>query len=196
MTDVDQPTAPTGRGRTPLGRVSPQLAATVLTTVLALVFVVVLGLRIVHPESLSSARAAATSSQHRDDDVLAAARKAALAFLDIDYRDLQPRMDKVISLSTGNFKKEYQNSAVDFAAATRQGQAVSHGQVIRIGISDADADSAIVYIAADQTVSNLTIEEAKKKDPKFKNDQRIWRFQFNMTRVGDRWLVADLKVLL
>jgi hypothetical protein len=195
MTEEDQPTTASGRGRSVLGRVSPQFAVTVLTTVLAIVFVTVLGLRIVHPESLSGGRAAATASQHRDDDILAAARKMALAFLDIDYRDLQPRMDKVISLSTGNFKKEYQNSAVDFTAATRQGQAISHGQVIRVGISDADDDSAIVYVAADQTVSNLTIEEAKKKDPKFKNDKRIWRFQFNMTRVGGHWLVSELQVL-
>jgi len=162
---------------------------------LVLAFVVVLGLRIVHPESLNSGRAAATSAGQRDDDIVAAARKATVAFLDVDYRDLKPRMDRVIALSTGTFKKEYKDSAVNFTTAARQGHAVSHGEVVRIGIADVDDDSAVVFVAANQTVSNLAIEKARQTNPNV-DDKRYYRFQFNMTRVGGRWLLAGLQVVV
>jgi len=195
MTEGDHTTAGRSRGLIGLARFNSQVALAVLTGLLVLAFVVVLGLRIVHPESLSPGRAAASADQARDEHILAAARRAGLAFLDVDYRDLKPRMDKVISLSTGTFKKEYQSSAVEFAAAAKQGHAVSHGDIVRIGIEKADDDAAIVYVAADQTVSNLAIDAARKKDPKV-DGKRLYRFQLNMTRVGDRWFLSGLKAVL
>ena len=194
MTDADKPATGSSRGRGLAAAISLQLVLSVLTGALVVAFLAVATLRVVHPDTLSSARAAATDAQERDEEVLAAARRVALAFLDVDYRDLEPRMDKVLALATGTFKKEYQASAVDFAAAAREGHAISQGEIPRIGIAEIDDDSAIVYVAADQTVSNLATEEAKKKGLKY-DDQRIYRFEFNMTRVGDRWLLSGLKAV-
>lgn len=195
MTDREVQAADQRRGRPGLGRVTLQGAVTVLSVVLAVALVVVLGLRIAHPEALSPARAAATSAQDRDEEVTSAARRIALAFLDIDYRDMDQRTRKVLALATGQFKREYQSTVVQIEAVARQGQAVSSGQIRYIGITDIDADAAVVYVAADQTVSNLAIEQARKKGKKV-SGKRPYRFQFNMSRVGGRWLVSELQVVV
>lgn len=192
MTEPEQAATRSGRGRDALGAVSLQLVVTVLTGVLALGFVVVAGLRIVHPESLSQGRAEATRTAERQDDITSAARRATLAFLDVDYRDMDPRVQKVLALSTGTFKKQYQQTSVNLTAAAREGQAVSSGSIRYVGISDADADSAVVFVAADSTVTNLAMQKAKEKGQKV-DDKRYYRFQLNLTKVGSRWLLNDLQ---
>lgn len=192
MTDAETTATALSRGRAALGAVTLQLAVTVLTGLLAIAFVAVAGIRIVHPETLNSARAETTRSQNRDEKITAAARKATLAFLDVDYRDMDPRVKKVLALSTGTFKKQYGQTSVNLTAAAREGQAISSGLIRNIGISVANASSAKVYVAADSTVSNLAMEEAKKKGEKV-DDKRYYRFQLILARVGDRWLLNDLQ---
>ncbi|RNL79548.1 hypothetical protein [Nocardioides marmorisolisilvae] len=192
MTDTDQSAAAPNRGRTALGAVSTRLVVAVLTGVLAIAFLTVAGLRIVHPESLNHGRAEATRAADREDAVTAAARKATLAFLDVDYRDMDPRVKKVLDLSTGTFKKQYSDTSVNLTAAARQGQAVSSGSIKYIGITDQDADAAVVFVAADSTVTNLAMQKAKAKHQKV-DDKRYYRFQLNFTKVGGRWLLNDLQ---
>lgn len=192
MTGTDQSATGTGRGRSALGGVTLQLALTILTGVLAVAFVAVAGIRIIHPETLSSARADATEAQDRDERITTAARKVTLAFLDVDYRDMDPRVKKVLALATGNFKKQYQQTSVNLTAAAREGQAVSSGSIRNVGISTVKENSAKVYVAADSTVSNLAMEEARKKGETV-DDKRYYRFQLTLVRVGDRWLLDDLQ---
>jgi Mce-associated membrane protein len=192
MTGRDQTAAGGSRGRDALGAVNLRLLVAVLTGVLALGFVTVAGLRIVHPESLNHDRAEVARAADREDEVTAAARKVTLAFLDVDYRDMDPRVQKVLDLSTGTFKKQYRDTSVNLTAAARQGRAVSSGSIKYIGISDQDADSAVVFVAADSTVTNLAMQQAKAKGQKV-DDKRYYRFQLNLTRVGGRWLLNDLQ---
>ena len=192
MTEEIQPAAEKPRGDVSARAGTVQMVLLVLVCVLASAFVVVAGIRIVHPETLSSARAETTDAQSRDEKITTAARKATLAFLDVDYRDMDPRVKKVLALATGSFKKQYDSTSVNLIAAARQGKAVSSGSVLYIGISDADADSAVVFVAADSTVSNTAMEEARAKGEKV-DDQRYYRFQLNLSRVGSKWLLNDLQ---
>jgi hypothetical protein len=48
-----------------------------------------------------------------------------------------------------------------------------------------DRDSATVFISAGSKVKN--------KGTKGKVEDRTWRIMFNMTKVGDRWLVSQLE---
>lgn len=192
MTGSDQSATGARRGRIALGAVSLQLALTVLTAVLAVAFVAVAGIRIIHPETLSSSRAATTDAQDRDEQVTTAARKVTLAFLDVDYRDMDPRVKKVLALATGDFKKQYQQTSVNLTAAAREGLAVSSGSIRYIGISSVTGSSAKVYVAADSKVSNLAMEEAREKGETV-DDKRYYRFQLVLVRVGDRWLLNDLQ---
>ena len=192
MTEADQAATGSNRGRTGLGAVSLELVVGVLVGVLSLTFVAVAILRIAHPETLSSGRAEATRTANREDDITAAARKAALAFLDVDYRDMDPRVKKVLALSTGTFKKQYTDTSVNLIAAAREGRAVSSGSIRYVGISEADGDAAKVYVAADSTVSNLAMQKAREKGETV-DDKRYYRFELSLTKVDGRWLLNDLQ---
>lgn len=171
------------RARTVLG---------VLAALLALACLFVVGAKAFAPGALPSSWTAAQDAEDREADVTTAARNVTNAFLDVDYRDMDPRVDKVLALSTGTFKKQYEQTRVNLTAAAREGQAVSTGKVRSVGVSDIDADSAVVFVAADSTVTNKAVAEAKAKGQKV-DDQRYYRFQLNLTKVGDKWLLNDLQ---
>lgn len=171
---------------------TPRLALTVLAAVLALACVGLIGAKAFAPGILPSSWTAAQDTSDREADVTTAARKVTNAFLDVDYKDMDPRIEKVLALSTGTFKKQYEQTRVNLTAAARQGQAVSTGKVRNIGIADLDKDSAVVFVAADSTVANKAVQEAKAKGQKV-DDQRYYRFQLNLTKVGDHWLLNDLQ---
>lgn len=163
-----------------------------LAALLALACLFVVGAKTFAPGALPSSWSAAEDAEDREADVTAAARTVTNAFLDVDYRDMDPRVAKVLSLSTGTFKKQYEQTKVNLTAAARQGQAVSTGKVRSVGVSDIDADSAVVFVAADSTVTNKAVAAAKAKGQKV-DDQRYYRFQLNLTKVGDKWLLNDLQ---
>ncbi len=189
------PTAATGstsRRRDESGMSTARLALTVLASVLALACVGIVAAKAFAPGVLPSSWTAAQDAEDRQADVTTAARKVTNAFLDVDYRDMDPRTAKVLALSTGTFKKQYQKSQVELTAAARQNQAVSTGKVRNVGIGDIDEDSAVVFVAADSTVTNKAVTAAKAKGQKV-DDQRYYRFQLNLTKVGDQWLLNNLE---
>jgi hypothetical protein len=56
---------------------------------------------------------AAEKADDRDVAVTAAATNVTKAFLDVDYSDMDPRIAKVLALSTGTFKNQYETAKVD-----------------------------------------------------------------------------------
>lgn len=155
-----------------------------LVAVLAAAFVVPLGLRVLDS---GPSHAAPTS-----DGPQAVAEKVTLAFLDVDYRDMEPRLAKVLDLATGTFHEEYQANAVNLTAAAQEGLAVSSGRVLHVGLSAATATTATVLVAADSTVANKLIAAERVKGNEV-DDQRYYRFQIDLTLVSGRWLVNQLQ---
>lgn len=151
------------------------LAALVVGTV----YFVVRGPR----EEPGTAAAATMSRQY--GDITAAARRETEAFLTVDYRDMDPAIERVLTGATGPFKKEYARSLAHLRTAARQNRATSKGIVRAVGIRELHPDSAVVYVAADSTVSNQST--GHRAQP------RYYRFQLTMTRVGGRWLTAGLR---
>lgn len=174
------------------GATRPQIGLALLATLLAALFLVVLGFRVFAPGTLPPARHDASVTSDRADAVTTAARKATIAFLDVDYRDMDPRVKKVLALSTGTFRKQYNDTAVNLTAAARQGQAVSSGVIRYIGISALGPDSATVFVAADSTVTNLAMQQAQQAGQKV-DDKRYYRFQLNLAQVDGHWLLSDLQ---
>ena len=134
----------------------------------------------------------AEQANNRDLAVRVAATNVTKAFLDVDYRDMDPRIDKVLGLSTGTFKNQYQTAKVDLKAQAQQAKAVATGAVRYVGIGDIDDDTAVVYVAADTKVSNVSIEQDKSAG-KDVQDHRYYRFQLSLSKVGSRWLLNDLQ---
>ena len=136
----------------------------------------------------------AEKANNRDVAVTVAATQATKAFLDVDYHDMDTRIAKVLNLSTGTFKNQYQTAKVDLKTQAEQAKAVATGSVRYVGIGDIGQDRAVVYVAADTRVSNVSIEQAKAAG-KSPDDRRFYRFQLNLTKVGNRWLLNDLQFI-
>ena len=128
-------------------------------------------------------RAETLSRQYKD--VTKAAREETQAFLTVDYKDMDPLIEKVLDGSTGKFKQDYSAQKVNLKALAQEGQAVSTGKVLAVGIADIDDSNAVVFVAADSQVTN--------KSSKGKAQPRYLRLKLTMTRVDDAWLTSDLR---
>ena len=130
-------------------------------------------------------RAEALSRQY--DEVTKAARAETLAFLTVDYRNMDDLTDKVLAGATGPFKEQYERAQTTLRTTAQQARSVATGKVREVGIGDIDADTAIVFVAADGSVTN--------KSTKGKAEPRTYRFKLTMVRKGDKWLTSDLQIL-
>jgi len=137
---------------------------------------------------------AAEKANARDLAVRVAATNVTKAFLDVDYRDMDPRIAKVLDLSTGTFKNQYDTAKVNLKTQSEAAKAVASGAVRYVGIGDIDDDTAVVYVAADTTVSNNAIEQDKAAGKQVQ-DRRYYRFQLSLSKVGARWLLNDLQFI-
>jgi hypothetical protein len=137
-------------------------------------------------------KSAAEKSDDRAVAVQSAASQVMKAFLDVDYRDMEPRVNKVLGMSTGAFKNQYTTAAADLKSQVQAAKTVATGAVLRVGIGDLNAHTAVVYVAADSKVSNTSIEQEKAQGQDA-NGRRYYRFQLTLTKVGDRWLLSDLQ---
>jgi Mce-associated membrane protein len=130
-------------------------------------------------------RAEALSREY--EDVTAAARKETLAFLTVDYKNMDPLIAKVLAGATGTFKSQYDGAKANLKSTAQQGQSVATGDVKEIGIGDIDSDTAVVFVAADGSVTN--------KSTKRKARPRSYRFKLTMVHKDGKWLTNNLEIL-
>jgi Mce-associated membrane protein len=119
------------------------------------------------------------------EQVTKAARAETLAFLTVDYKDMDPLIAKVLAGATGSFKQQYQRAKVTLKAQAQDSRAVSRGTVLSVGIADLDSNTAIVFLAADSQVTN--------KSSKGKAQPRHYRFKLTMVREKGTWLTSNLQ---
>lgn len=120
---------------------------------------------------------------HRE--VAEAARELTLAFLEVDHRDMEPLTEKVLERATGEFEKQYAANVEQLVEAAERNESVSIGKVVALGVGDMDADSALVYVAADSEVSNTTTDGTKQP--------RYYRLQLDMVREDGEWLASNVQ---
>lgn len=128
-------------------------------------------------------RAETLSRQYRA--VTRAARAETLAFLTVDYKNMDPLIAKVLAGAAGDFKQQYDRTKVTLKASAQQSQARSTGKVLSVGISDIDDTDAVVFVAADSQVSN--------KSTRGKSQPRYYRLKLTMVRKDGRWLTSNLQ---
>ena len=127
-------------------------------------------------------REATLSKEYRA--VTKAAEDETIAFLTVDYTDMDPLIEKVLAGATGPFKAQYDGAKANLKASAKTAEAVSTGKILSTGVGDIDGDTAVVFIAADSQVKN--------KSTKGKAEPRYYRLKLTMTRKGDKWLASDL----
>ncbi|UAL31655.1 nuclear transport factor 2 family protein [Nocardioides rotundus] len=127
---------------------------------------------------------ATNDETRRHRDVAATARAATLAFLDVDHRDMQPRIEAVLATATGPFAEEYAAQRDDLVRSARQSRSVSRGSVVAVGVSEANASSAVVLVAANATVDNRRTDGEQV---------RQLRLRLEMQRTDEGWRTAGLE---
>ncbi len=130
-----------------------------------------------------SSRAETLSREY--EQVTKAARAETLAFMRVDYQNMDPLIEKVLAGATGTFKEQYDKAKVTIKAQAQDQHAVSTGKVLAVGIGDIDRDNAVVFVAADSSVKN--------KGTKGKAEPRNYRFKLQMVRKGGNWLASNLQ---
>ena len=154
---------------------------------LALVLVATAALLFTKGAAATPGDSKAETLSRQYEQVTSAARKQTLAFLTVDYKNMDPLIDKVLDGATGPFKAQYEGARVPLKTTAQQGQAMASGEVKEVGIGDIDGDTAVVFVAADGSVKN--------KETKGKPQPRHYRFKLTMVRKGDKWLTNDLQIL-
>jgi len=134
----------------------------------------------------------ATPAGQREADLsrqYAAATKAAedetVAFLTVDYTNMDPLIEKVLAGATGSFKTQYAGARNNLKSSAQTAKAVSSGKVLATGVGDIDDDNAVVFVAADSQVKN--------KSTKGKSEPRYYRLKLTMKRDAGQWRTSNLE---
>jgi Mce-associated membrane protein len=160
----------------------------VINAVLAVILVGLCAWLVVFAIQGSSAAPGSTPAEERAQefsDIRRAAREETLAFLTIDHTKMDQLTEQVLDGATGSFKKQYQASLKSLKESATSQESYSKGSVSEVGLSEVDADSASVFVAAGSEVQN--------KGTKGKTENRSWRIKLTMAKEGDRWLVSQLE---
>jgi hypothetical protein len=141
------------------------------------------------PGSTKGERAA-----QRYDAVSAAVRAEVKAFLEVDYRRMDPLMDAVLDGATGDFREQYAATRSSLKSAARQAQATSRGTIREVGISEVRGDRATVFVAADAVVTNKSTAktEATKACQHAGAVCRFYRLKLGLTLTADGWKTSSL----
>ena len=117
--------------------------------------------------------------------VAGAARTEALAFLNVDHRDMDPLIDAVLDGATGDFAQQYASQRETLTREAVRTEATSTPEVVALGVGDQDDDSATVLVAANSTVTNASTGD--------EGQVRYYRLRLQLVREGGRWLTSDLR---
>lgn len=169
-------------------RINAALAALLALVLIALVIVLIGGSRVLP----WTTRAERTTDGYADVQV--GATRAVLAFLDVDYRQMDAKIKRVESVSTGTFSQQYAHTSVELKAAAQQAHAVSHGDIRHVGVASVDGRTAKALVAADVVVTNTSTKanKASKTCPHQGARCDRYRFQVTLTRVGGTWKMSNL----
>ena len=155
---------------------------------LAVILVALLGWLVLFAVRGAVAAPGSTAAETRaqeHSEIRRAARAEALAFLTIDHTKMDQLTGQVLDGATGDFKKQYQASLKALKDSATSQESISTGRVDEVGLSEVDADSATVFVAAGSKVKN--------KGTKGEVEDRSWRIKLTMAKEGSRWLVSQLE---
>ena len=136
----------------------------------------------------SSAAPGKTPAEERAQeysDIRGAARAETLAFLTIDHTKMDEMTARVLDGATGDFEKQYRASLKSLKESAASQESFAKGRVDEVGLSEVDADSASVFVAAGSQVRN--------KGTKGEVEDRSWRIKLSMVKEDSRWLVSQLE---
>jgi Mce-associated membrane protein len=129
-------------------------------------------------------------SAERDEDrraaALQSARQTAINMQTLDHKNLQKDIDRVTGGMTGTAKDQWATLAKTLADTVSKTKTASSVQTARAGLVSMDRDSAEVIVWVSAISTNEKVPQGMPM---------TGRWDFELTRDGDRWLVSKLGVV-
>ena len=156
----------------PPRRVGPALrwAAATLTVLLIGALVTVSVLMVIQHRDVEA-------EQRQASEYAAAARQGVVTLMSLDFTSVDEDVQRIIENSTGDFKKEFEAQAKDFATVAKESKVVTEASATAAAVESMTDLDAVVLVTATSTVTNAA---GAKQEP------RNWRLTVNVSRDGDQ----------
>lgn len=118
------------------------------------------------------------------EHVLAAGREGALALTNIDHRQVDADVQRVLDTSTGGLREDFASRAESFKDAARRTQSKSVGTVTEAAVESVDGDQGRVLVA-------LTVMTSNRGEPE--RQPKLWRTRVTVSSDGGRFKVAAVE---
>ncbi|MGX1811166.1 hypothetical protein ACWIGI_36060 [Nocardia sp. NPDC055321] len=112
------------------------------------------------------------------------ARQAILNLTTIRADSAQADIDRILAGASGEFKSEFDGRLDPFREVVQQAQVVSTGEIIEAALEHDGDSSAVVLVAAKQTVTNAGQPEAQ---------QRYYRFRVTVDRTDSGLTISKVE---
>ena len=167
----------------------------VLAALLALALVVVVFVAVLGPKVFPGTSKAENQKQQQYVAVTGAARTALDAFLSVDYKRMDPLQDRLLKLSTGRFKRQYNAARVNIKAAAQSARVVAAPTVREVGINQIKDGKATAVVAADLVRKNSATKKKKatKACPHAGATCLYFRFTVELTETSGGWKLSDVE---
>ncbi len=126
----------------------------------------------------------ANAQRAHDGAFIEAARAGVVALLSIDHNRARADVQRVLDLSTGDFRADFESRADDFVETAEKSKAVTKGSVSAAALESVQPDKAVVLVAAASQVTNAN---GARDDP------RPWRMSVTVTRDGGQLKMSDVE---
>lgn len=118
---------------------------------------------------------------------LAASRDAARLLFSYDYRSLAKDFSMGLSLTTGPFRQQYQDTTTKVVTdVAKKYHAVVQATVVQAGVVRADPSTVVTLVFVNQVTTSTRVT-GQKVD--------LSRVRMTLDHVGGRWLVAKVEAL-
>lgn len=124
------------------------------------------------------------AQRSQDLQFVEAARAGVTALLSIDHTRAEADVQRVLDLSTGAFREDFQRSADDFIKTAVDSKAVTTGTVNAAALDTLEGDSGVVMVAATSEVTNTNGAD---------QDPRPFRISVTVTRDGGTPKMSDVE---
>jgi Mce-associated membrane protein len=122
--------------------------------------------------------------QRRAAEFAAAARQGVVTLMSLDHTHAKEDVQRIVDISTGDFKTDFEATADDFAKVAEQAKVTTQAQVNATAVNSMTDDSAVVLVAATSTITNAA---GANQDP------RNWRLSVTVKRDGDQIKLAKVE---
>lgn len=126
----------------------------------------------------------ADARQQKEAEFAAAARQGVVTLMSLDFNRAQDDVQRIIGITTGDFKKDFENQAEDFVKVAQESKVVTEATVNAVAVQKMTDDTATVLLAAMSRVSNIASD---------KQEPRAWRLSVDVARDGDQLKLAKVE---